>query len=158
MLKPAAAIATLALIAMPAAALDGSEEVVRALYRDGQPDTVAEADRWLARDVAAAYKRDLAADEPRPSTDFDWRYGSQEYEPSNLIFYRAEIVSSPGELPTLEEMSVEFRSFGNGPYKVTWTLCLGEKGWRVANVRSRDTGGGWDLREMLDLPRRPVQC
>ena len=76
-------IATVAMcaLALPAVALDGPEDPVRAIYGDlGVPDTAAEADRWLARDVAAAYKVALRADEPKPSTDFDWRYGSQDYD------------------------------------------------------------------------------
>lgn len=143
----------------PILALDGPEAPVRAIYGGmGVPDTAAEADRWLARDVAAAYKRDLAADEPMPSTDFDWRYGSQEHDVSDLVFMREELVSPPGKLPTLVEVPVSFRSFNEGPYIVTWTLCLGEQGWRVADVRSSDSGGGWRLREMLALPRHQVQC
>ena len=156
--KLIATAASLAL-ALPAFALDGPEEPVRAIYgAQGVPDTAAEADRWLARDLAAADKRDLAAGEPRPSTDFDWRYGSQEYEISDLVFMRGEHVTPPGELPTRVEAAVSFRSFNHGPYTVTWILCLGESGWRVADVHSNDTGGGWRLREMLELPSDQVQC
>lgn len=146
-----------ALATAQAIALDGPEEPVRAIYRHGQPDTVQEADRFLARDVARRYKVDLLDNEPQPSTDFDWRYGSQEYEVTDLVVGRA-VDLPPVDGVIMRDVPVSFRSFNQGPYTVTWTLCLGRRGWRVANVRSSDTGGGWNLREMLELTDDKVQC
>lgn len=145
------------LAAGQATALDGPEDPVRAIYRNGQPDTVREADRFLARDVARRYKVDLVDDEPQPSTDFDWRYGSQEYEITDQTIGQA-VDLPPLNGVIMRDVPVTFRTFNQGPYTVTWTMCLGRQGWRVANVRSSDTGGGWDLREMLELPNDKVQC
>lgn len=157
--KSVAALLTVALLAAsaPAAALDGPEETVRRLYRQGQPDTVQEADRWLARDVARRYKVDLIADEPKPSTDFDWRYGTQEYSPTELTFARA-VDLPPVDGVVMREVAVSFRNFGEGPHTVTWTLCLGRSGWKVADVRSDYSGGPWSLREMLELPNDTIKC
>lgn len=149
-------IAALAALVGPVVALDGPEEPVKAIYGPaGMPDTAKEADRWLARDVARAYKKDLAADEPRPSTDFDWRFGQQDYDASEINVGLGDGFVGGSNLM---DVRVSFKSFNQGPYTVTWTMCLGRKGWRVANVSSTDAGGGFDLREMLELPADRVQC
>lgn len=158
MLKPlVTAAAVLAVLAAPAVALDGPEEAVKALYRDGQPDTAAEADRWLARDLASAYKRDLKMDEPQPSTDFDWRYGNQEWDVSELNVGRSIDLPSVGGV-TLRDVPVNFKDF-NQPKLVTWRMCLGKKGWRVADVRGLNPDGSpWSLREMMQLPADRIKC
>lgn len=152
-------IATVAMcaLALPAVALDGPEDPVRAIYGDlGVPDTAAEADRWLARDVAAAYKVALRADEPKPSTDFDWRYGSQDYDITEVSVGRG-VMRTLGRV-TVADVPVTFRNFNQPTQTVTWTLCLGRKGWRVADVRGTDSEGVWSIRQMLDLPTDPLRC
>ena len=144
-------------LALPAAALDGPEEPVRAIYGDmGVPDTAAEADRWLARDAAAAYKIALRADEPKPSTDFDWRYGTQDYDVTEINVGRGVLRTAGGV--TFADVPVTFRNFNQPTEEVTWTMCLGRKGWRVADVRGNDDSGGWRLRQMLDLPFNKFRC
>ena len=144
-------------LALPAVALDGPEEPVRAIYGDlGVPDTAAEADRWLARDVAAAYKLALRADEPKPSTDFDWRYGTQDYDITERNVGRAVMRTEGGV--TLADVPVTFRNFNQPAETVVWMMCLGRKGWRVADVRGNDDSGGWRIRQMLDLPLDKVRC
>lgn len=144
-------------VALPATALDGPEDPVRAIYGDqGVPDTEAEAERYLARDVAAAYKIALKADEPKPSTDFDWRYGTQDYDVTEVSVGRG-VMRTEGGL-TLADVPVTFRSFNQPTETVTWTLCLGREGWRVADVRGIDDSDGWRIRQMLDLPTDAVRC
>ena len=152
-------IATVAVcaLALPAVALDGPEDPVRAIYGDlGVPDTTAEADRWLARDVAAAYKVALRADEPKPSTDFDWRYGSQDYDITEVSVGRG-VMRTLGRV-TVADVPVSFRNFNQPTQTVTWTLCLGRNGWRVADVRGTDSDGDWSIRQMLDLPTDTLRC
>lgn len=152
------ATAAVLTLAFPATALDGPEEPVKAIYGDlGVPDTAAEADRWLARDVAAAYKVALKADEPKPSTDFDWRYGSQDYDITEVSVGRGVAIASISGV-TLMEVPVTFRNFNQPTETVTWTLCLGRRGWRVADVRGTDSEGVWRIRQMLDLPTDQLRC
>lgn len=156
MLKPLVTLAALAALIGPAVALDGPEEAVKAIYfTAGVPDTAREADRWLARDVAKAYKVALAADEPKPSTDFDWRYGTQDYDVTEVNVQRAGPMTGK---PTMTDVAVSFRNFNQPTETITWTMCLGRKGWRVADVRGMDDSGGWRLRQMLDLPLDQVTC
>lgn len=157
MLKALITLAALAAVVGPAVALDGPEEPVKAIYRQGVPDTAREADRWLARDVAAAYNVALKADEPKPSTDFDWRYGAQEYDITDLNVGRGVALPAVGGV-TIMDVPVSFRSFNEPAETVTWTMCLGRKGWRVADVRGMADIGEWRIRQMLDLPLDKLSC
>lgn len=158
MLKPiVTAAAVLAVLTAPAVALDGPEETVRRVYdMDTLPSTAAGADALLARDMAEAYKRDLTMDEPQPSTDFDWRYGNQDWEITELVVGRAVDLPSVGGV-VLRDVPVSFRDF-NEPKTITWRMCLGRKGWRVADVRGPDESGVWSLRDMMKLPADPIRC
>ena len=159
MLKPiVTATALLALLAVPALALDGPEETVKRVYAASSLPTTAEgSDALLARDMSTAYKRDLKMDEPQPSTDFDWRYGNQEWDVSDLNVGRPADLPSVGGV-TLRDVRVSFQDFGQ-PKTVTWRMCLGSGGWRVADVRGLNGDGSpWSLREMMNLPAEKIDC
>ena len=159
MLKPALAVLALTLAAAaPARALDDPEDLVKSIYdgRDVQ-DSAAHARAWLSRDLAAAYVVALKADEPKPATDFDWRYGSQDYDVSELHVAMGSADRQLGAT-TVADVAVTFRNFNGPTQTVTWTLCLGAKGWRVADVSGKDSDGEWRVRAMLDLPLDQVTC
>jgi hypothetical protein len=159
MLKPVAnALLLAALAAAPAMALDDPEEAVRAIY-DGRnvQDSAAHARAWLPRDVAASYLLALKADEPKPATDFDWRYGSQEFDVSQVHVAMGSADRQVGGV-TVSDVRVTFRNFDGPPQQVTWTVCLGARGWRVADVSGTDDSGDWHLRQMLDLPADQIVC
>src|SRR3569832_2574084 len=92
------AAATL-ITATPAAALDGPADLTRALYRAKSiPDTPARADRFLARDMAKAYKRELAdSDNVGAANDFDWRWDTQDAFGTTLVI--AEAAKPHGKAP-----------------------------------------------------------
>lgn len=158
MLKPIVSAAILlAVLAAPAAALDGPEETVKRVYAmNSLPSTPAGADALLARDMAAAYKLDLVKPEPQPSTNFDWRYGSQDWELSELAIGRAVDLPSVSGV-TMRDVPVTFKDLSQ-PKAVTWRMCLAAQGWRVADVRGTDDQGVWSVREMLSLPADRIDC
>jgi len=157
MLKALIAAATILGSAYPAHGLDDPDQLVRAIYdAKSLPTTELDSDRILARDASAAYKLQLKADEPKPATDFDWRYDSQEWEITDLVISRG---SNPAfrDGRTFSDVTVTFKNFGK-PETVVWTLCLGVSGWRVADVKGGDGEGAWTLRELLEIPPGEVQC
>lgn len=160
MLKPAlTAVALAVALALPAAALDGPEETVKRIYAmedwfgpSQGPDTL------LARDLAAALRKDAATDEPSPAADRDWRYGSDaDYDVSSVVIESGVSVPSPrGQ--TWMDVTVHYRDF-NEPKTLVWRMCLAPKGWRVANVRGEYApGAAWDVRRDYGLRDDKVKC
>lgn len=155
-----ASILSAFLIAAPAAALDDPDQLVRALYGlqygVNAPDV---ADRFLAADAAAAYKLQLAADEPKEATGFDWRYDAQDVEITNLEIQRRAGMESPGSGAARAEVNVTLTNFGQR-VSLVYYLCLAPGGWRIADVRrvQVEDADTWTLRELLALPAEPVHC
>lgn len=160
MLKPVLMALTLAFApALPAAALDGPEETVKRIYAmedwyggSQGPGTL------LARDLAAALRKDAATDEPSPAADRDWRYGSNaDYDVSSVVIESGVPVPSPrGQ--TWMEVTVHYRDF-NAPKTLVWRMCLASKGWRVADVRGEYApGAAWSVRQDFGLRQDRVKC
>jgi len=159
MLKQAtlAAFAAVLLAATSAAALDDPDQLIKGLYAlPTLPSKPGDADRWLARDAAQAYDRQLQADEPMPATDGDWRYDSQEWEISDLVISRPVAAKGFGGADVML-VEASFKNFGK-PNRVTWTLCLASTGWRIADARGENDGGVWRLREYLEVPLDSLRC
>jgi len=148
------AAATL-ITATPAAALDGPADLIRALYRAKSiPDTPARADRFLARDMAKAYKRELAdSDNVGAANDFDWRWDTQDDFGTNLVI--AEAAKPHGKAPARALVTARFRR-ADATETITYDLCLGPNGWRIADAW--DGGRQWSLRDLLELKGKPLRC
>lgn len=148
LLAVAAALAATTLVT-PGQSASGSdpEAMIRGLYaRHALPEGRA-LDRYLARDLANAYRKDSASpDEVGAANDFDWRYGAQDVQIRDLRFARSGPV-----------VRVSYRSFGR-PYTVNWSLCRRGPGWRIADVSGQGGGETWSLRGLLKLPSPGVRC
>lgn len=146
--------------AAPSLALDDPDQLVRALYRlEYGFNGPGVADRFLAADAAAAYKLQLAADEPKGATGFDWRYDAQDIEISDLVIETSDPGVRSGPQGARAVVQVSFRNFGQ-PAELTYELCLASAGWRIADVvRPADEDREpWSLRELLAIPAEPVHC
>jgi hypothetical protein len=154
-MKLLAAAALIALLAArPAAALDGPESLVQALYApDAMPDTAEEGRRFLSADNAQAYARQLRSKEVEPATGFDWRCDCQDGQMSELVIGKGQMSSAGGA--TLATVKVDFRLEGE-PRSLTYELCLGRQGWRIADLRP--STGAWSLRDLLGLKGRGLRC
>lgn len=146
--------------AAPAVALDGPEETVRRIYamedwfsQSQGPNTL------LARDLVAAFRKDLRTDEPSPAADMDWRYGggNSDFDVSEITIEPGVPVPSPrGQ--TWMDVTVRYQDF-NQPKIVVWRMCLAAKGWRVADVRGEYAPGAmWNVRQDFGLRDDKVKC
>ena len=157
MLKALIAATTILGSAYPAHGLDDPDQLVRAIYdAPNLPTSDLDVDRVLARDAASAYKLQLKAAEPKPATDFDWRWDSQEWEIADLTISKGKVLPVRDGV-AFSEVTVNFKSFGK-PETVVWKLCLGLNGWRVWDAAGGDGVGAWTLRELLELRGEEVQC
>jgi hypothetical protein len=146
MRPPLIAIVLLGLLGAPhSLALDDPQQLIRALYRlPSIPTKSKDIDRFFARDLAAAIKKDIApTGEIGATNDGDYRYDAQDARISGLSF------ADSGA----EQVTVRFKNFGK-PQIVIYSMCLAKTGWRIANVRLAD----WDMRKALKLPAAPVRC
>jgi hypothetical protein len=121
--------------------------VIRALYVPQAapfPNKPAK-DPFFTLEMARALKADSHRDRVG-AIDFDYRYGAQEVELSNLQL---------GALNTLDGERVVAR-FDNAqkPFEVDYDLVLTREGWRIADVSAPAQQGdqAWSLRAMLKLP------
>jgi hypothetical protein len=145
------AVAVAASVAPPALALDGPKDLIHALYaRRLLPMGRTQINRFLARDLAAAYGKDGANPDEVGAIDFDWRYSAQDMEITALTLTEAKDAKGA-------TVVAHFKNFGK-PGVVTYRLCIARKGWRIAVARGGDAADAWDLREMLKLPAAPVRC
>lgn len=150
-MRLAALAAGLLLLPTPSLALDGPEDTVRALYApDAMPDTAAEGARFLSADNAKAYAKQLKSKEVEPAVGFDWRCDCQDGEMTELTIGRALPIEG-----TRVAVKVDFKLDGE-PRSLTYELCLGRKGWRIADLKPAT--GEWTLRELLGLKDKPVKC
>jgi hypothetical protein len=155
-MRPVLLAAAVLMLAAPATALDDPISLIQMLYRpDGMPDTAKEADRFLAADAAKAYKRQLGdSQNAGAAVDFDWRYNSQDGQNTEL-----KIVELPYQRPhaakPLAVIAASFKNEGR-PETITYSLCLGSKGWRIADAH--DAGETWTLRDLLGLKGKPLKC
>ena len=161
-MKPLLLFASLAsrAVAGSAAALDGPEETVRRIY--AMEDWYSQSqgpDSLLARDLVAAFRKDLKTDEPSPAADMDWRYGggNADFDVSEITFEPGVSVPSPrGQ--TWMDVTVRYKDF-NEPRTVVWRMCLAPKGWRVADVSGEYVrGAGWSVRQDFGLRTDRVKC
>lgn len=161
-MKPLLLFASLACIALapPALALDGPEETVKRIYlmedwfsQSQGPDTL------LARDLVAAFRKDLGTEEPSPAADMDWRFGggNADFDISDIKVERGVAVPSPrGQ--TWMDVTVRYNDF-NQPKTIVWRMCLAAKGWRVADVRGEYAPGAvWSVRQDFGLRNDRVKC
>lgn len=161
-MKPLLLLASLASLAVggSAAALDGPEETVRRIYAMEEwyahsigPDTL------LARDLIAAFRKDLATDEPSPAADMDWRYGggNSDFDASEITIEPGVAVPSPrGQ--TWMDVTVRYGELDQAR-TVVWRMCLASKGWRVADVRGEYVpGAAWSVRQDFGLRADRVKC
>lgn len=161
-MKPLLLFASLASFAVASSAvgLDGPEETVKRIY--AMEDWYSHSqgpDSLLARDLLAAFRKDLKTDEPSPAADMDWRYGggSSDYDVSDITFEPGVAVPSPrGQ--TWMDVTIHYKDF-NEPRTVVWRMCLAAKGWRVADVRGEYVRGAeWTVRQDFGLRTDRVKC
>lgn len=150
------------LVATPALALDDPAALIRQLYRTKNlPDTPAQADRFLARDMAAAYKRQLADSENAgAAVDFDWRWDTQDELGTDLTIAE-KFVARPGRNKagrTTAPRAIVVASFKREgeSLSIGYDLCLGPKGWRIADAWDQERQ--WSLRDLLELKGKPLRC
>jgi hypothetical protein len=131
--------------------------LVRRLYAHKLlPDHV---DRQFAHDLARAYHRDTSHPGEVGAIDFDWRYGAQDFQITDLAIVRVPRPAGQPPKVDLARVNVSFRNFGK-PGLVTYRLCRSPvRGWRIADVSEAGSGAdAWDLRRMLKLRAAPVDC
>lgn len=135
----------------PLSALDDPDQLIRALYApDAMPDTAAEGARYLAADNAKAYARQLKSKEVEPAVGFDWRCDCQDGQMTELA------IGKPAPLAGGRvAVKVDFKLEGE-PRSLTYELCLGKKGWRIADLKPAT--GEWTLRDLLGLKATPLKC
>lgn len=142
--------------ARPVVALDDPDQLIRSLYAlAGGVDTPALADRYLSADLSAPYKAQLASDEVQPATGFDWRFDAQDVEVTNIRFETRGPITVRGA--TAADVEVLFENFGEQK-EITYSLCLGPRGWRIYDARNLDGEGDWSLRETLLGVEGEVNC
>ncbi|HYE45184.1 MAG TPA: hypothetical protein VEA44_05360 [Caulobacter sp.] len=129
------------LLAPLAAAAQAPDEVVEAVYSEGQSFIPKEKlPSYYSRDLAAALAR--SQDSEDGGVGFDWLYDAQDAEITDLTF------ESIADGPDGSLIEARFKNFGEEK-AVRWELCRRPNGeWRVVNV----TGGDWTLRDLLELP------
>ena len=134
--------AVLALAGAPAAALDDPDQLVRAIYtRDALPTSERDMAWFYAADLKRALKADSSTGEVG-AIDFDFRYGAQDFDVTGLTFSK---VGQNAEAT----VTARFINFGK-PKTITYRMCLGRTGWKIADVTDGD--GEWRLRALLQLP------
>jgi len=134
-------------LAVPATAQEGADQLVKALYKlESIPTNSGDIERFFARDMARAIKRDIRGGEVGVTNGGDYRYDAQEFKITDLKFTRT--TNRLGGVVT-----VSFKNFDK-PETVTYAMCLARRGWRITDVRS--TGGS--MRDDLKLPSVPVDC
>jgi hypothetical protein len=130
--------------------------LVKGLYvHEAEPNHVG---RIFARDLARAYRKDTSHPDEVGEIDFDWRYGAQDEEITELKVEAVRL--KPGAMPMADrgEVRATFKNFGK-PYEVLYRVCRSaEGGWRIANVSSVGGEDKWDLRRLLKLDPVKVRC
>ncbi len=142
-------IGTIALAALsaPATAQEGADRLVQELYKlESIPTNSGDIDRFFARDLARAIKRDIRGGEVGETNGGDYRYNAQDFKITDLKFERT--TNRLGGVVT-----VSFKNFDK-PETVTYAMCLARRGWRITDVRPT----GWAMRDALKLPSVPVDC
>jgi len=143
----AAFLFSVLLLAQPAAP-PTPEGVVRALYRQKTiPTSGAQIDRFFARDLGAAIKKDIAGAEIGETNDGDYRYDAQDMQVTRLSFSTRIIIGGA-------EVTARYLNYGK-PGSTTYVMCERIGGeWRIADVRLPR----WDMRKVLNLAATPVSC
>jgi hypothetical protein len=130
--------------------------LVRRLYAHEHTPTYVAG--LFARDLARAYRQDTSHPGDVGEIDFDWRFGAQDFQITELKIEPAPLQRGAMPMADRGEVRATFRNFGK-PYEVLYRVCRAQSGaWRIADVSS-DTGDDkWDLRAMLKLDRERVRC
>lgn len=139
-----------------AAATPDQVHMIERLYaRESVPSHVG---YLFARDLARAYHKDTSIPGEVGEIDFDWRYGAQDFQITDLKIEAVHL--KPGQMPMADRGLVRatFKNMGK-PGEVIYRLCLRPGvGWRIADVSSKDAPDPWDLRQMLKLDPDKVRC
>jgi hypothetical protein len=112
----------------------------------------------FARDLERAYRNDISHPGEVGEIDFDWRYGAQDFQITELKIEAARL--KPGAMPMADrgEVRATFKNFGK-PYEVLYRVCRAQSGaWRIADVSSNSGDDRWDLRQLLKLDPERVRC
>jgi len=142
-----APILSVLLLAGPAAP-PPPEALVRALYQlKAIPTSNAGIERFFARDLGAAIKKDVAGDEVGETNDGDYRFDARDTHITGLRFSTRMIIGGA-------EVTARYRNYGK-PGSTKYLLCERIGGeWRIANVKLSK----WDMRTVLKLEAAPVRC
>jgi len=124
------------------------ETLVRALYRlKFIPTSSAQVDRFFARDLGVAIKKDIAGGEVGDTNDGDYRYDAQDMQITRLSFSTRINIGGA-------EVTARYRNYGK-PGSTVYLLCERIGGeWRIADVKLPK----WDMRKVLKLDAAPVRC
>ena len=132
-------------------------QVVRRLYAHKlTPTHVAGV---FARDLARAYRKDIGHPGEVGEIDFDWRYGAQDFEITELKV-EATHLDAAGAMPMADrgEVRATFKNFGK-PYEVLYRVCRSARaGGGSPTCRQSAGTAKWDLRQMLHLDPDKVRC
>jgi hypothetical protein len=130
--------------------------LVKSLYaHERTPTHVAGV---FARDLASAYRTDISHPGEVGEVDFDWRYGAQDVQITELKIEAARL--KPGAMPMADrgEVRATFKHIGE-PNEVLYRVCRAQRGaWRIADVSSNSGDDKWDLRQLLKLDPERVRC
>jgi hypothetical protein len=132
--------------------------LVKGLYaHEAAPTRVAGV---FARDLARAFRKDISHKGEVGEIDFDWRYGAQDEEITELKVEAVRL--KPGAMPMADrgEVRATFKNFGR-PHEVLYRVCKSpEGGWRISDVSSvgEKADDTWDLRQLLKLDPDKVRC
>jgi hypothetical protein len=127
--------------AAPALALASEpQEVVRSLYTEpNMTFSSAQLAGYFSDDLNGALKLRAAP------TSFDYRYGAQDLQISDLEFV-TDVDHDQARVVAV------FKNYGRAN-SVDWTLCRRPDGnWRIADASSNTGPEDWDLRQLLRLP------
>jgi hypothetical protein len=152
----AVAVSAAAETPAPLGAPPAAVQVVRRLY--AHKLTPTHVTGVFARDLARAYRKDISHSGEVGEIDFDWRYGAQDFEITELKVEATRL--KPGAMPMADrgEVRATFKNFGK-PYEVLYRVCRSaEGGWRIADVSSVGDADKWDLRQLLHLDPDKVRC
>lgn len=136
----------------PAGDFQTGEAVVRALYAEpSTPTEAATIRRYFAEALVAGLTPPQGEVGP---VDFDYRLGGQEGSAAGLA------IDTVASGPTGGIVTARFFNLGVAK-TITWTVCRQDDG-ALRIVDAQFTGAAdqepWNLRQLLDLPKRPDAC
>jgi hypothetical protein len=143
-------IALAAPAAAQAAGKTTPETFIRDFYsRERLPVKRSALRAMFAADLAAAMSKEYGKDEPG-ELNFDYRYGTQDYELKNLVLDTTPAAAGG------TQVRARFDSFGK-PFEIRYRLAPQGSGWRILDVSApaQNDDRPWSLREKLGLSPAP---